>query len=314
MKQHRYTFFGGKGGTGKTSLASAWALKLARSGVRTLAVSTDPAHSLSDAMGRSIGSSAVALEKNLWAIEVDGALEARRYVDSIKQQMTTIVSPAIVEDVTRQLDMAAQSPGSEEAAIFDCFVDLMEQVPEHYDAIVFDTAPTGHTLRLLSLPEMLGFWMDHLMAKRQKAVDLMKLAAHYDEEPRNIELKDDPIYKVLRRRQERFATARRLITDGQQTVFHLVLNAERLPILETQRAVEQLQHFGIKVGKMVVNRVIPPEAGEFFACRCARQDECLAQIEKLFGSFGVVQVPWLDCDVQGLVELERLGAYFDTVQ
>ena len=99
MSHKRYTFFGGKGGTGKTTSSSAYALHLARIGARVLAVSTDPAHSLADAFGTKIGSSIVKLEDNLWAIEVDAALEAKKYMEGVQDQMRKVVSPAIVEEI-----------------------------------------------------------------------------------------------------------------------------------------------------------------------------------------------------------------------
>ncbi|MDY3868587.1 MAG: ArsA family ATPase [Pyramidobacter sp.] len=306
MAYRRYTFFGGKGGTGKTTSSSAYALHLARSGVRTLAVSTDPAHSLADAMGKPIGSSVVELEKNLWGLEIDAALEAKKYMEGIRDQMRKIVSPAIVEEIEKQLRIAYMSPGSEEAAIFDCFIDLMEQADSTYDAIVFDTAPTGHTLRLLTLPEVLGLWMERLMQKRTKAMDMMRLAAHYERDLQE-KLKNDPVFEILTRRRDRFQRARDLLTDKSLTTFHFVLNAEKLAVLETQRAVALMNEFQIDVGPVIVNRVIPPEAGAFFEKKRALQTQYLEQIEREFGVYGVVQIPMLDTDIEGLSELEKVA-------
>ena len=306
MTYKRYTFFGGKGGTGKTTSSSAYALHLARSGVKTLAVSTDPAHSLADAMGKPIGSSVVELEKNLWGLEIDAALEAKKYMEGIQAQMCKIVSPAIVAEIEKQLRIAYMSPGSEEAAIFDCFIDLMEQVGGKYDAIVFDTAPTGHTLRLLTLPEVLGIWMEHLMKKRSKALDMMRLAAHYEKDLQE-KLKTDPVFEILTRRRDRFQRARDLLTDHEMTTFHFVLNAEKLAVLETERAVALMNEFKIDVGPLIVNRVIPPEAGAFFEKKRVQQAQYLEQIEAEFGKYGVIQIPMLDSDIEGMQELEKIA-------
>ena len=301
----RYTFFGGKGGTGKTTASSAYALHLARSGVKTLAVSTDPAHSLADAFGKPIGSAVVTMEENLWAIEIDAALEAKKYMEGIRDQMRQVGSPAIVEEIEKQLRIAYVSPGSEESAIFDCFVDLMEQADDKYDAIVFDTAPTGHTLRLLTLPEVLSAWMEHLLSKRSKAMEMMKAAAHYERELRE-RVENDPVLSLLTKRRDRFLRARTLLTDNSLTTFHFVLNAEKLAVLETERAVALMNEFGISVGPIIVNRIIPEDSGDFFKKRRVQQAQYLEQIEADFGKYGLVKLPMLDGDIEGMTELEKI--------
>ncbi|MCF4112873.1 MULTISPECIES: ArsA family ATPase [Dethiosulfovibrio] len=309
----RYTFFGGKGGTGKTTCAASYALSLARRGVRTLVVSTDPAHSLADAIGSPIGSEVVEVEKNLWALEIDAELEAKKYMESIQQQMLHIVSAAIVEEIKRQLRIAYLSPGAEEAAIFDRFIDLMEEAGDKYDVIVFDTAPTGHTLRLLTLPEVLEVWIDHLIKKRTKAMDLMRLAARYEKELQE-KLKDDPIFNILSRRRDRFQRAKDLLTDHDNAVFHFVLNAEKMPILETERAIKLLKEFDIKVGSVVVNRIIPPEAGAFFEKRREAQEGYLKTIDEKFGEYGIVRLPMLESDIQGVEQLESISESIKEVE
>ena len=306
MTNKRYVFFGGKGGTGKTTTSSAYALRLARSGARVLAVSTDPAHSLADAFGRKIGSTIVKLEEDLWAIEIDAAQEAKKYMEGVRDQMRQVVSPALVEEIEKQLRVAYVSPGAEESAIFDCFVDLMEKAGSDYDAIVFDTAPTGHTLRLLTLPEVLGAWMEHLLAKRGKAMEMMKMASHYERDLQE-KIKNDPVLSLLERRRARFARARDLLTNKELTTFHFVLNAEKLAVLETERAVAQMNEFDIDVGALIVNRILPPESGDFFAKRRRQQAQYLEQIEQEFGKYGIVRVPMLDGDVEGVAELEKVA-------
>ena len=142
---------------------------------KTLVVSTDPAHSLADIFSLSIGPEIKRLDDNLYALEIDAELESRKYTDRIKTQLPKGISPVIVEEIQRQIDAAYVSPGSEEAAIFDKFVEIVEDRGQEYDRIIFDTAPTGHTLRLLSLPELLGGWMDSLIKKRKQALGLMRM-------------------------------------------------------------------------------------------------------------------------------------------
>lgn len=304
-----FTFFGGKGGTGKTSCAAAYALALAAQGARTLMVSTDPAHSLADAYGAEIGFEVLKLEENLWGLEIDPEVEAKKYMKGIQEKMLHIVSAAIVDEIKRQIEIAYTSPGAEEAAIFDKFIELMESLGERFDAIVFDTAPTGHTLRLLTLPEILGTWIEHLIEKRKKAMHMMKMAARYDSVLAE-KIEEDPILDTLTARRDKFDLARKILTDPERSVFHFVLNAEKLPIVETARALELLRNHGIATGGLVVNKILPPEAGPFFEKRREAQEGYLQDIRSRFAGRKILEIPLLDSDIQGREQLIRLSPLF----
>jgi arsenite-transporting ATPase len=300
-----FSFFGGKGGTGKTTCAAARALALAEEGIRTLVVSTDPAHSLADAFDIPISEKIGLIAPNLWAIEIDAEVEAQKYMKGIQEKMLHIVSPVIVDEIKRQIEIAYSSPGAEEAAIFDKFIELMEQLGDPYEAIIFDTAPTGHTLRLLTLPEILGAWLDHLLEKRARAVELMSMVAKYDREVRQ-KLETDPITEILGRRKEKFEMARSILTDSKSCAFYFVLNAEKLPILETERAIRLLRKFGIPVGGVLVNRVIPEGAGAFMEKHRLAQVQYLETIHEKFGDLAITEVPFLDTDIRGTSELNKI--------
>ncbi|MDR1979963.1 MAG: ArsA family ATPase [Synergistaceae bacterium] len=302
-----FIFFGGKGGTGKTTCSAAYAARLAKEGRKTLLVSTDPAHSLSDIVGTALSDKILPIRENLWGIEIDAAKEAKRYIAEIQDKMLAIVSPAIVEEIKRQMEIAYLSPGSEEAATFDKFVELMDELGNPYEAIVFDTAPTGHTLRLLSLPEILGTWIESLIAKRRKSLELFKMAGRFEKDLMKRAM-EDPVIESLTRRQKRFEKSRTYLTDPKSSAFFFVLNAERMPILETERAIELLEKFGIPIGGVVVNRVIPPEAGDFFAARLAAQEEYLQDIRRRFGAKKIVHLPLLRSDVQGMEQVDAVAA------
>ena len=308
-----FTFFGGKGGTGKTTCAAAYACHLAARGCRTLLVSTDPAHSTSDVLDVPLGADITPVAENFWGLEVDPALEARRYISAIQEKMLSIVSPTIVDEIRKQMEIAYTSPGAEEAAIFDKFVELMDERGRTYDAIVFDTAPTGHTLRLLSLPEILGGWIETLIAKRRKAMEMFGMAGRFDEAMKK-KAEDDPVVEALVRRRDRFERSRRYLTDPEASAFYFVLNAEKMPILETARAVEMLIRFGIGVGGVVVNRVIPEDAGEFFRERLAAQEGYLKDIEKRFAHLRrIVRLPLLRTDVQGMDQIKKIAELMEEI-
>jgi len=303
----RLAFFGGKGGVGKTTLAAAFATLLAERGEKTLLVSTDPAHSTSDVLGAKLSGDPTGLEENLWAVEIDAAADAAAYVERVKEDAKGSVSPEVLPAVRQHLELAKSSPGTEESALFDRFVDLIALCPEQYDRIVFDTAPTGHTLRLLTLPALLTAWVEGMVRQREKVAGMERML-------RNLAGKegsdDDPILNRLRGRRDRFHHARhRLLED---TKFYLVLIPERLPIEETARALETLKQAEVHVGALIVNRVLPQSAdGEFMRARLEQQSEYLEEIGRRFGRRGIVRVEQDARDITHRGQLEPLARQLD---
>ena len=258
---NKFVFFGGKGGVGKTTVSSAFGLKCAREGMRTLLVSTDPAHSTSDVFDQQFDDDPAAVEghENLFAMELDPDEEVKRHMRDIKSSMTDQVSPAIVNEIDRQIELAHRTPGAYEAALFDRFIDVMRS-SDDYDRVVFDTSPTGGTLRLLALPEFLESWIERLRAKREESVDLFEKAAIGDQEARQ-KLADDPILRRLAERKEMFEFAGETLRE--EAVFYLVLNPDELSIEESKRSIGELTDAGLTVGGLVVNKVAPePEPDE----------------------------------------------------
>ncbi|WP_435177395.1 ArsA family ATPase [Halorussus sp. AFM4] len=257
----KFVFFGGKGGVGKTTVSCAYGLKCARAGQRTLVVSTDPAHSTSDVFDQQFGDDPKAVEgyENLWAMELDPDEEVERHMMEIKRTMSDQVSPAIVNEIDRQIELAHRTPGAHEAALFDRFIDVMRNA-EEYDRVVFDTSPTGGTLRLLSLPGFLESWIDRLLEKREQSIDLYEKAAIGGRDPRQ-KIEQDPIIARLVERKEMFEFAGETLRDD--ATFFLVLNPDELSIRETRRAVEDLTEYDLAVAGLVVNKIAPePDEGE----------------------------------------------------
>ncbi len=311
---------GGKGGVGKTTTAAALALRLAREGRSTLLVSTDPAHSLGDLFDTRIGDRAVEVAPGLHAMELDPEAEVERYLDQVRENMQGFVSPDMYPEIERQLKLTRRSPGAVEAATLDRISHLMADPGEGYDVVVFDTAPTGHTLRLLSLPELMAAWTDGLLRHRERSDSfgdaLQRLAgdelSYIDqvEEGKGGDPRSRKIREVLLERRRRFMRARRLLLDPQTTAFIWVLIPERLPILETARAVETLREFDLQVTGMVVNRVLPEgELGSFLEARREREAPYLEEIEERFRGIPTVRVPLLEGDITGIEGLERMGEY-----
>jgi arsenite-transporting ATPase len=295
----RLVFFGGKGGVGKTTLAAAFATLLARRRERTLLVSTDPAHSTSDVLGAKLSGAPAELEENLWGVEIDAAADAAAYVERIKEDVSDSVSPEVLPAVRQHLDLAKSSPGTEESALFDRFVDLIALSPGEYDRIVFDTAPTGHTLRLLTLPALLTTWVEGMVRQREKVAGMERMLRNLAGEESS---DNDPILSRLRNRRDRFHHARhRLLED---TTFYLVLIPERLPIEETARALRTLTENGVVVGGLVVNRVLPDVAeGDFMRARLEQQSEYLEEISERFREQKIIQV---EQDARDITKREQL--------
>ncbi|GGC88405.1 arsenic-transporting ATPase [Thalassobacillus devorans] len=302
----KIVFIGGKGGVGKSTTSAAFALALADSGHRTLIVSTDPAHNLGDIFHKKIKHEKTKLTENLWGIEVDPERESKRYIEGVKDNLQGLVKSRMVEEVHRQIDMASASPGADEAALFDRLISIILEEADQFDKIIFDTAPTGHTIRLLTLPELMSVWIDGMLERRKKIND------NYTQLLNDGEPVEDPIYEILQKRKNKFASVREIILDGSRTGFVFVLNPERLPILETEQAIRQLDKYHLHVRTLVVNKVLPDHAdGEFLAKRRKQELNYLKQIEGTFSKQELIKVPLFEEDVS---DMEKLKIFADHIQ
>jgi len=297
LLERKVLFFGGKGGVGKTTSASATALAASRAGRRVLLVSTDPAHNTADIFARPIGPDIVEVQPNLHALEIDAARESSRYVAEVKDRIKSLFGHQILKEANRQIDLAASMPAAEEVALFDRIGSLIRDEDDRFDLLVFDTAPTGHTLRLIRMPELMEAWIRALSRSRRAMLGV-------DQDDTN-----DPIMQSLAGRLERLREFRARLVSPRVTAFVLVLAAERLPIEETARALAQLEEAGVRVGALVVNRVLPASSPDpFLVARQAQERVYLDEIDRRFVDVPIVRVPQLPRDVHGLETLEAIAA------
>lgn len=299
-------FFGGKGGVGKTSCSSAFAIKRAQQGNKVLLVSTDPAHSVSDLLNVTIGDNIVKIKDNFYAYEIDAQLESERYINSIRKNFKKILSPVILENLKKQLDAASVSPGAHESALFDKMIELIIEEENDYDYIIFDTAPTGHTLRLLSLPEILGAWINSLMKKRRKSLKLKSMINNiYKKENKT----EDPIIEILNRRKKTMEKARKIMVDDKKLSFMFVLNAEKLPIEETKKAISMLNKYKIPVSHLVVNKILPDNTiDDFWQYKKAKETKYLKIIEGMTSN-PIFKIPLFKNDMDDVTIME-MSKYF----
>ena len=206
--------------------------------------------------------------------------------------MRELFGPNILKEAHKQIDLAASMPGAEEVALFDRMGGLIRGEDTRFDLVIFDTAPTGHTLRLIRMPELMEAWIKALTKSRRAM-----LGVEGDD-------KDDPILVSLRDRFERLQALRARLIGGRTTAFVLVLIPERLPIEETARALAQLDETGVKIGGLVVNRVLPEHTTDAFLTeRRAQERVYLDEIATRFADRPRVYLPQFPRDVYGLASL-----------
>lgn len=295
---NKIIFLGGKGGVGKTTCSASYALYQAKRGLKTLLVSTDPAHSTSDIFETKINDTISNLLPNLDAIEISGEKESKKYMDGVRASLKQIVSPIIVEQINKQIDAASISPGTEEAALFDKMIEIIIEKYDEYDRIIFDTAPTGHTLRLLSLPELLGAWLDSLIQKRSKSVNLMSMALK-GHKASDKDLEKDEVISILKRRYDKVLAAKKIMMDDHHLSFIFVINAEKLPIDETAKAIKILEKYDVRVSSIIVNKILPDNMqDEFWISKKMQEQKYLNIIKETFKDKKIITLPLLKEDMK----------------
>lgn len=307
------TFFGGKGGVGKTTLAAATARNLAQAGRSVLLVSTDPAHNLGHIWGTTLSDAPTILQPGLTAIELDPARTTEEHLRSVGANLRKFMPEHLHKEITRHLDLARNSPGTHEAALLERIAELIEHA-EDYDHLIFDTAPSGHTTRLLELPEVMAAYTDGLLARREKSEKFGSLVSGMAGSDNATSTRADPtarrnqeIRSTLLKRRRRFEKLRAALSDTQRTGFYIVLTPERLPVLESTELYAELTDNGIRVAGLIVNRCIPEEAGEFLAARRAAEQDALELLKQRLPDEQPLLLPWLPQEIGDADALDELA-------
>jgi len=312
-KDLKYMFFGGKGGVGKTAIAGATAYYLAEKlGKKVLISSTNPVHSLSSLFSQDLwkqGTKRIEGTKNLYAVEIDISATIERYKGDIRDRLTQFLKFADVPvDVEPFIEIATTNPGFEESAMFDDMINLI--LKEDYDAYVFDTAPVAHTYRLLGMSKVYDLWLHKMIKSREEALSL-RTKMSFRKEKIVAELKKDPLLASLAATRKRTEEGRMLLTDSNKTAFFFVTLPLALPIAVIERFIIWIEAFGIPVGGVLVNEVIPKvdtaNLSTYVANRIKEQTGYVDLVNQKFPGMVRAIIPLYEKEVNGLNMVSKMA-------
>ncbi len=297
----RILLFTGKGGVGKTTVSAATALRCADAGLRTLALSTDPAHSLGDAFDVALGPLVAPVVDGLWAQQLDAQDRMEDAWAEIQRYLLEVFRWAGVEGL--EAEELSVVPGLDE-------VFALSDIKQHattgdWDVVVVDCAPTAETIRLLSLPDVLGRYMERVFPMGRR---VSKLVSPLMARVTNLPVAGDDVFAATERFYDRLAGVRELLTDGRRTSVRLVVNPERMVIAEARRTHTYLSLFGYHVDAVVANRLLPDDVTDpWFARWKAAHAEHLVAIDTGFAPVPVLRVPLQPTEQVGLAALRSFA-------
>jgi arsenite-transporting ATPase len=298
----RILFYTGKGGVGKTSVAAATALRCAQTGYRTLVLSTDAAHSLGDSLDVELRAEPVQVADNLWAQEINTLHELENSWGPVSRYLADLLAWQGMQDITQgELSVI---PGSEE--LFSLL-----QIKRHYEADVFDVlvvdaAPTGETLRLLSLPDVMRWWITRLLPGVRK---VLKLVRPVVQRVTSAPIASDDVLEAVGRATQALADVCAILSNREVTTARIVLNLEKMVIREAQRSLTYLSLFGYAVDAVVVNRVLPDSVDAHFATWRDMQREYAGEVQALFQPLPILTAPHFSREIVGLELLDTLATH-----
>lgn len=294
----------GKGGVGKTSVAAATGLRCAELGYKTLVLSTDPAHSLADSFDLELGHEARSVRPNLWGAELDALMELEGNWGAVKRYITEVLQARGLDGV--QAEELAILPGMDE--IFG-LVRMKRHYDEgKYDVLIIDSAPTGTALRLLSIPEVGGWYMRRFYKPLQgMSAALRPLVEPIFKPIAGFSLPDNEVMDAPYEFYEQIEELEKVLTDNTQTSVRLVTNPEKMVIKESLRAHAYLSLYNVATDLVVANRIIPDRVTDpFFERWKENQQQYRQEIHENFRPLPVKEVPLYSEEMCGMEALQRL--------
>jgi arsenite-transporting ATPase len=298
----RTILYTGKGGVGKTSVAAATALRIARSGLRTVILSTDPAHSLSDSLETELGARPTPVAANLWGQEVQAEAELERHWNAVQRWLAGVLSDRGVDRILAE--ELTVPPGMDE--IFSLLQLKRHHESGDYDVIVVDCAPTGETLRLLSFPEVARWWLEKVFPWEKR---LVTAARPFARTMLDLPLPGNDVLSEVQLLVTNLIDMSEILRDRERSSIRLVMNPDRMVIKEAQRTFTYLNLYGYLTDAVVVNRVFPEDVdGGYFAAWRELQQEQMEFVEQAFAPVPVLRAPFFEQEVVGAPMLARLSA------
>jgi arsenite-transporting ATPase len=297
----RTILYTGKGGVGKTSVAAATARRCAAAGQRTIVLSTDPAHSLSDALGERLGGEPTQLGPCLWGQEVAAQDELERNWAAVQEWLGEILVERGVDRISAE--ELTVPPGLDE--LFSLLALRRHHESDAYDVIVVDCAPTGETLRLLSFPDVARWWLQKIFPAQNQ---LLAAARPFARAMLDISLPGDAVLDDVNRLVANLIAMNQILRDHEHVSIRLVTNPDRMVIDESRRTFTYLNLYGFLTDAVIVNRIFPADVGPYFDAWRDRQQEQLTEVQDAFAPVPVLRAPYFETEVQGPEMLDRLAA------
>jgi len=296
----RTILYTGKGGVGKTSVAAATARRCAAAGLRTVVLSTDPAHSLADTLGTSLNGEPTPIGDALWGQQVSAQDEMERNWTGVQEWL----SPLLVERGVDRISAEELTvpPGLDE--LFSLLQIKRHNESGEFDCVIVDCAPTGETLRLLSFPDVARWWLEKVFPQQSRIMDA---ARPFARAVLDVALPGDEVFDDVQRLVRNLIAMNEILRDDEHVSVRLVMNPDRMVIDEARRTFTYLNLYGYLTDAVVVNRVFPAEVGEYFRGWRERQQEHLREVEAAFSPVPVLEAPFFDEEVVGPAMLDRLG-------
>jgi arsenite/tail-anchored protein-transporting ATPase len=296
----RTILYTGKGGVGKTSVAACTARRCAAAGMRTLIISTDPAHSLSESLGVELTGDPTPASDKLWGQEVKAQEEMERHWSGVQDWLGEMF-------IERGLDRISAEELTVPPGMDELFSLLQLQAQHHsgeWEAIVVDCAPTGETLRLLSFPEVARWWIEKVFPRERQ---ILAAARPLARSLLDIPMPSQAVFDDIQRLSQNLIEMNEILRDREACTVRLVMNPDKMVIGEAMRTFTYLNLYGYVTDAVVVNRVFPAEVGEYFEGWRRIQEEHLELVRSAFGPVPVLTALYLDQEVVGPEMLDRLA-------
>ena len=301
----RMILYTGKGGVGKTSVAACTARRCASNGLRTLVISTDPAHSLAESLGAPLGPDPVQVDGRLWGQEVHAQDEMERHWSGVQEWLGELLMERGIDRISAE--ELTVPPGMDE--LFSLLRLQAHDESGEWDAIVVDCAPTGETLRLLSFPDVARWWIEKVFPMERQ---ILAAARPIARSLLDIPLPSQAVFADIQRLSENLIAMNEILRDSSRCTVRLVMNPDKMVIGEAMRTFTYLNLYGYVTDAVIVNRVFPHDVGDYFAAWRRVQEEHLALVRSAFDPVPVLSAPYFDQEVIGDAMLDRLAdALFD---